>query len=410
MEGRDDLCLGEVMKILVLEDEDAKFSQINDLILEIVHEAEVIRRKNWFDYASAIAGTKFDLILLDLLVPRSPKDDTIEDHHASLVATTRDYGSKSFRTPAIVLTRHNLDAGDFVHDLNAVDINVIPFNDHGEWKDALKLKLLATQPEKKFEFVIVCALEKEVNALEDEVDSWGPVKTISGLICREVQIGVYKGVVVRAHRMGLVASAVVTSLAIERFEPRLVCMSGICGGIKNESDIYDLLVTQNCHQHDAGKWGAEGFRSEHYDVQLEVDVHNKLVEFCADEELLPSLLEGLNASVKEVPRGKDRVETRVRSDAAMSSGSAVIAEEGKTTTLAVGQRKLAGFDMEVYSVYEAARHGKTKPAFFAAKSVVDDGGRNKGDQFHRIGCLISARFVARMIRAGIADVKPSGRE
>lgn len=393
------------MKILVLEDEDQKFSQIKDVIEMFVPEAEVNRRKNWFDYASAIAGTKFDLILLDLLVPRSPRDNTIEDHHASLVDTTRDYGSKSFRTPAIVLTRHNLNAGDFVYDLNAVDINVIPFNDHGEWKEALKLKLLAAQPEKKFEFVIVCALDKEANAFETEVDSWGPVKTISGLICREVQIGAYKGVIVRANRMGLVASAVATSMAIERFEPRLVCMSGICGGIKNEADIYDLLITQNCHQHDAGKWSATGFKSEHYDVQLEVDVHNKLVEFCAEKGLVSTLLDGLNASVKEVPKGKDRVEIRVCSDATTSSGSAVIAEEGKTTLLAVGQRKLAGFDMEVYSVYEAARHAKTKPAFFAAKSVVDDGGKNKGDQFHRIGCLISARFVAKVIRVGIADVK-----
>lgn len=397
------------MKILVLEDEDEKFSQVEALIGEIVPSAEVVRRKNWFDYASAIAATKFDLILLDLLVPRSPRDDTVEDHHESLVSTTRSYESKSFRTPAIVLTRHNLDAGDFVHDLNAVDINVIPFNDFGAWREALKIKLLAAQPDKKFEFVIVCALEKEAEAFETMVDSWGPVKTISGLICREVQIGAYKGAIVRANRMGLVTAAVVTSMASERFEPRLVAMSGICGGVKGEALIYDLLVTQNCHQHDAGKWSASGFKSEHYDVQLEVDVHTKLAELCAEAGIEAALVAGLNPMAKEFPKGKDHVETRVRPDAATSSGSAVIAEEGKTATLAAGQRKLSGFDMEVYSVYEAARYAKTKPVFFAAKAVVDDGGKNKGDQFHRIGCLISARFVANAIRAGIADVKREQR-
>lgn len=94
----------------------------------------------------------------------------------------------------------------------------------------------------------------------------------------------------------------------------------------------------------------------------------------------------------------------IRSEAATSSGSAVIAEDGKTSTLAVGQRKLAGFDMEVYSIYEAARHAINKPAYFAAKTVVDDGGQNKGDSFHRIGCLISARFIVKAIKAGIADV------
>ena len=393
------------MKVLVLEDEDDKFSKIEDFVKGVVPDVEILRQKNWFGYASAIAGTKFDLILLDLFVPRSSRCAEVENHYEALVSTTRDYGSKSFFTPAIVLTRQNLDAGDFVHDLNAVDINVIPFNDHGEWKDALKIKLLAAQPDKKFEFVIVCALDKEADAFETVVDTWGSVKTISGLICREVQIGAYKGAIVRANRMGLVAAAVVTSMAVERFKPRLVCMSGICGGVKNEAEIYDLLVTQNCHQHDAGKWSTTGFKSEHYDVQLEVDVHNKLVELCAEGDLVTSLLHGLNAAVREVPKGRERIETRVRSDAATSSGSAVIAEEGKTATLAVGQRKLAGFDMEVYSVYEAARYARAKPAFFAVKAVVDDGGKNKGDQFHRIGCLLSARFVAKAISTGIVDVK-----
>lgn len=391
------------MKILVLEDEDQKFEQVRAHVIEIMPEAMIQREKNWLDYTRAVANTKFDLILLDLLVPRSPRDDTVEDHHESLVESTRDYHSKSFNTPAIVLTRHSLDEGDFVHDLNLVDINVIPFNDHGEWREALKIKLLAAQPKKKFDVVILCALEKEAIAFEGLTDTWGPVKTISGLSCREVQIGQYKAVIVRAKRMGLVAAAVAAAFALDRFEPRLICMSGICGGVAGESEIYDLLVTQSCHQHDAGKWSSAGFKSEHYDVQLDVHVHNKLVEVAADPTVMSLLLDDLDQGKSEVPKGKERISCNIKPDATTSSGSAVIAEEGKTSALAVGQRKLAGFDMEVYSVYEAARHALKRTAFFAAKAVVDDGGKNKGDSFHRIGCLISAKFVVSAIRAGIAD-------
>jgi nucleoside phosphorylase len=396
------------MKILILEDEDEKFDAINAHIAEIISDFTIHREKNWLDYSRAIVNTRFDLILLDLLVPRSPRDNTIEDHHESLVSTTRDYSSKSFSTPAIVLTRQNLDEGDFVHDLNKVNITVIPFNDHGEWKEALKLKVLASQPKKKFEFAIVCALDKEVSAFDSLTDSWGPAKLIAGLVCREIQIGPYKGVIVRAHRMGLVAAAVVTTMVLERFEPRLVCMAGICGGVAGESNIYDLLVTQICHQHDAGKWSSKGFKSEHYDVQIDVDVHGKLVEICSEENLEVSLVNGLNPEVDEFPVGQKRITCRIHSEAATSSGSAVIAEDGKTTALAVGQRKLIGFDMEVYSLYEAARHAANKPVFFAAKAVVDDGGSNKGDHFHRIGCLLSARFITKAIRAGIADIGERG--
>lgn len=392
------------MKILVLEDECKKFEDIRAHVMEIIPDATIQREHNWMDYTRAVANNKFDLILLDLIVPRSPRDSTVEDHHASLVETTRDHHSKSFRTPAIVLTKHSMDEGDFVHDLNLVDINVIPYNDHGKWRDALTIKLLAAQPPKKFDIVIVCALEKEADAFEGLTDTWGQVTTISGLVCREVQIGGYKAVIVRAQRMGLVASAVTAAFALDRFEPRLICMSGICGGIAGESKIYDLLVTRSCHQHDAGKWGSKGFKSEHYDVQIEPDVYNKLLEISANNAIVQSLNSGLDPAKSEVPNDLERISFNIIPDAITSSGSAVLAEKGKTSSLAVGQRKLAGFDMEVYSVYEAARYARIRTVFFAAKAVVDDGSVNKGDSFHRIGCLVSARFVVAAIRAGIADL------
>lgn len=392
------------MKILILEDEDSKYDEIQSEIIQIIPEAEIQREKDWYSYTRAICSIKFDLILLDLLVPRSEKDPTVEDHHEQLVVTTRDYQSKSFSTPAIVLTRYTEKSEDFVYDLNKVDINVIPFNDHGEWKEALKLKLLAAQPKKKYEFVIVCALDKEIDAFEGLTDTWGALKTISGLVCREVQIDMYKGVIIRAHRMGLVAAAVTATMALDRFEPRLICMSGICGGVAGESGIYDLLVTQTCHQHDAGKWSNEGFKSEHYDVQIDVDVHNKLIEVCSDDKLKEYLLGDIKPQKSEFPAKIEQLDCNVKTDVPTSSGSAVMAEGGKTSSLTSGQRKLAGFDMEIYSVYEAARLAANKPAFFAAKTVVDDGGKNKGDKFHRIGCLLSAKFIVQAIRAGIADV------
>lgn len=79
------------MKILVLEDEDVKFEQIRAHIFGVIPEAVIQREKNWLDYSRTVSNAKFDLILLDLLVPRSSKDGTVEDHHASLIETTRDY-------------------------------------------------------------------------------------------------------------------------------------------------------------------------------------------------------------------------------------------------------------------------------------------------------------------------------
>ena len=76
--------------------------------------------------------------------------------------------------------------------------------------------------------------------------------------------------------MGLVDAAITSSRAIEVFQPDLICMSGICAGIKDEVNIYDLVIPDICYQHDSGKWTVEGLTSEPYSVQLDNEVSLRL--------------------------------------------------------------------------------------------------------------------------------------
>ena len=179
-------------------------------------------------------------------------------------------------------------------------------------------------------------------------------------------------------------------------------MSGICGGIPTESKVYDVLVTEICHQHDVGKWIEEGLKGEHYDIQINPILRDRLEALINDNAVHKFVGKGIDFQRFEYPEGMDSLELNMRL-AATSSGSAVIAEAGKTATLSGAQRKLAGFDMEIYAVYEAARLSKKNPLFFAVKTVVDDGDKNKGDRFHRVGSLLSARFTVSAIRSGILD-------
>lgn len=391
------------MKILLLEDDDNKRAAIASAVREVTPQAEIIETTNWLNYVQLVNKTKFDMILLDLLVPRSAKDPQVEDHSTQLIEATRSFESRSFRTPAIVITRYLAESEDFLRDLNHVDINVISFDDSGKWKDALKIKLLAAEPKPHYPFVIVCALAKEAEAYAAIGYAVGELKTVSELMCREITIGSTKGVIVQAPRMGLVTGAVIATLAIERFDPRLVCMSGICGGIPGSAEIYDVLISEVCHQHDVGKWSDTGFKAEHYDIQVRADVRNRLEELTSSAAVKQKMIGNLKPRKSEFPDGVEEIQPELKL-VATSSGSAVLAQEGKTSSLASGQRKLAGFDMEVFAVYEAARLSLHNPAVFSAKAVVDDGGKNKGDKFHRIGCLLSAQFVGAAIESGMCDV------
>lgn len=389
------------MKVLLLEDKAEKREKIRTAILDHNPEISITSVSNWCDYIRQINSVQFDLILLDVMVPRSAMDASVSDHREILAETTRSLDSKSFLTPALVITEYLKDSEPEFLTLNQYDIGILSFDHEEKWKSALTRKLDTAAPKVTFDFVIVCALTKEANAYEPLVDFYGKLETVGDLLCRRIDIKGQRGVIVQLNRMGLVSSAVATALAIDRFEPSLVCMSGICGGISSQSKIYDILVSDTCHQHDLGKWSDEGFKSEHYDVQINPILRNKLQEFCADDNFIREVTTQLTPRSSEYPEGFEEISPSIRL-CATSSGSAVYAEEGKTASLNNGQRKLAGFDMEVFAVYEASRLSAKHPLFFAVKSVVDDGGANKGDRFHRIGCLLSARFVCESIRRGVS--------
>jgi nucleoside phosphorylase len=392
------------MKILLLEDDDKKRQEIVEAVRSIIDDVDIVEVENWYDYCMQVAAVNFDLILLDLLVPRSPRDPRVENHSTLLADTTRGPDSKSYKTPAIVLTKFLESSEEFFSELNKVDINVISFDDRGNWKEALARKLHAARPKTKFEFLVICALSKEADAYEKIVEKWGDLKTVDGILCREIVVNGTKGAIVQLPRMGLVSTAAISAFALDRFEPSLICMSGICGGVPQESSIYDLLVTDTCHQHDVGQWSNEGFKSEHYDVQINANVRNRLEELVNDHKVKAFVGGDVALGRSEFPEGVEEFKLSMRI-VATSSGSAVMAEAGKTASLSGGQRKLAGFDMEVYAVYEAARLSVLRPLFFAAKSVVDDGDKNKGDRFHRVGCLLSARFVVSALKSRIAELR-----
>ena len=82
----------------------------------------------------------------------------------------------------------------------------------------------------------------------------------------------------------------------------------------------------------------------------------------------------------------------------ISSGSAVIADEDMMQRIGLQQRKMAGLEMEMYSLYEAAAQSLCNPLCFGAKAVVDMGDSSKGDVYHDTGCIISARYTTLMLK------------
>jgi len=86
--------------------------------------------------------------------------------------------------------------------------------------------------------------------------------------------------------------------------------------------------------------------------------------------------------------------------APMVSGSQVVADKTVSEMIGDQGRKVAGIDMEVASIYFAARDFFDGGGiYFAAKTVVDLANPYKDDRYHEYGCALSARFVTQALES-----------
>ena len=266
---------------------------------------------------------------------------------------------------------------------------------HG-WTTAIDRKIASLPSTVRFDFVVVCALDKEANGFAEAGFSLGESDVIAGLQCRTVRVAERSGVVVTASRMGLVTAAITASQAIQVFQPQVICMSGICGGVPSAAAIYDVVIAETCHQHDVGKWIDGKLKPEVYSVAIDHQFAQKVRTAISGHGFLARVTHAVSPNRDEFPDGMNKLNPSVLL-APASSGSAVLADEAIVGQIKDQQRKSAIFEMESYAIYEAARLSPLQPQYFSAKTIVDDGSEGKSDRFHRIGCILSARVVGELL-------------
>ena len=371
------------------------------LISSLNMDVECENFNTYTEFIGSLNRTKFDLIVTDLMVPLFPDCAEEQDVSRRLIENVRDFDCPNFKTPVIAITKYDAVAESNFSDLNKYDITVITYEEHrDDWRNAFTRKIKSCIPSVKYEFVIVCALEKEAASYEEAGYKVSSSTSLHGMSCRTIEIEQKVGIIITPPRMGLVNSAILCSRAIDLFHPRLICMSGICAGIEGKANIYDVVIPEVCHQHDSGKWTKNGFVPEMYSIQLMHPTMLKIKEIISQKDFNESLSQGTSLAKNEFPSDENDLNFNVYL-APTSSGSAVVADETMLEEVKSQHRKMTAFEMESYALYESARQSLLTPIYFSAKSVVDNGDQNKSDAYHRAASLLSAKAVYEIIRRGI---------
>jgi len=378
------------VRVLVVEDETDKRDAVREEIRSFFEGGVEIEECATFGQAArSLAKSQFDLVVTDLLLPRlegqvptDVSEELIEQFAESELNRSATVVAVS-RFEEVVAQRR----GAFTR----AGILLIGYSKDDAWRSCLRVCMQRVASRTVYDFVVVCALELERTAFEavsrDDFIIGSYVRS-AGLDGREVSLGGLEGICVLQPQMGLVDAGIVASRALSAFSPRLICMTGVCGGFAAQAPIGTLVVSDFSWEHQAGKQLPDSFEIRSYQESMGNETRIVLSQLIEEDRCLSRL-------------ASKRHEVAVPSFEAVLgpsvSGSAVIASEKYAARIAEQHGKVAAVDMEVFGIYRAAALHGSPVICFAAKTVVDHADEAKGATPQQPGAILSARFAVEAI-------------
>lgn len=386
------------IKVLVVEDCEAKERlilselarlQIHDHEITVAVDAAEARR------ALKVEAGGFQLMLLDLRLPNRCGDRPDAQVGLELLRMILEDGE--YIAPAnIVGTTADSETmiqleGQFKKYTTQI-LMVTPEVD--DWKFSLKgllERIRRSEQQPKQYIVDVCfvtALRKpELQAVLGLPVEWSPEQSLgNGVLFQEGLVSINgvdkKFICAHSTQMGMVAATFMVRALWERFLPRIVVMTGICGGLKG-AELGDVIVAERSWDWQGGKWLSDGaFEAapDHKEGSAELVALARGAESVAEDYWRrQDIRPGKKPSIRVGP---------------MVSGSAVVEDPEKHELFIKQHRKAVAVDMECFGVYFAAEMStELKPKTLCIKAVSDLADRNKSDNFQDYCSELSARVA-----------------
>lgn len=371
------------MRVVVFEDDRQKYAAIvKSLESKGVRENSIKRIENIANFVS-IAQDDFDLCIIDLLMPTIPAGDARSS--GMEILHMLDYAGKK-RVPLLAITSFVEEADRYRDAFASRGCIIYDFSRTETWTAALDVFLAQARDRGRYEFVIFTAIAEERDAYLRLPDFKHESSLRYGVNHWDLTIGSADGTIVLLQRMGLVNASVEIARVLELYAPRVVAMSGICGGMSGNSVLGQLLVAERCWEYQSGKWYDDAFKAEPYHAVITGRAGRVLGKMVESHDLLARLESGF-------PGTKRPGAITAPKMAPFASGSAVIASEERLRSVEDQHRKVAAIDMETFGLYRAIEMSGRIVHSFCAKTVVDMANVAKNDDLHFYGSYLSARFT-----------------
>lgn len=394
------------MKVLILDDQYEKTKIFVNTFNEI-GAFEIQTVTNSKDALNFLTRNQCDILVLDLKVPDylgadiNPKGgveflDFLEQNERYckpthiLAATSHkdaydefekyfsDRGWKLFYSPESSDELRTILETMALHSPggnSSYDVVILTALDHTEQEAVLKMP---------------CSWEP-CNVVNDSNNYYkGKVRTTSGKMVSVIAAC--------CTRMGIAAAACAATKLILRHNPKYIIMTGICAGIKNKTNLGDIIVADPSWDWGSGKLtvkdGAPHFMSAPHQLPLKQTHRQNLKSIALQRTYLDDIYS--NARSFGIGHPPHALNLRV---GPMASG-AVVLEDPATVGLIVAQhRETLAIEMEAYGVMAGAEYafGGKQTESIVIKSVCDFADPNKNDEWQGYAAYTSAAFAFKLI-------------
>lgn len=404
--------------ILLVDDNIERTRRVAAIVYKKNRITQLCVVTNVIDAKRQLERRRFDLMLLDICLPKRPERDPEPDGGLELLRWLRTgrYG----RAPRYIV---GITAFEESQELAQVDFNNLLWRllrvdlDSEHWQTELENTLddLGVDYQPPFrgdgsshyvDLLVIGALEEpEISCVLQLPGNFERIKVQND--ASVYYMGRFEEgrrslsvVVVAASDKGLSAAAVAVTKGINAFWPRYVYMPGITAGVNGRTNIGDTIFANVCWDWGSGKLkeadGAEIFLPAPYQCRLNETLLRSAAELRRDRVFLERIY-GEYRGVK--PAEKPDVKL-----GAMASGASVLQSQAAVKRVIDQHKDLLAIEMEAFAVMFASETAcMPRPLSIVAKTVCDNGDKEKNDRFQAYAAHVSARVLYRYALLAFAE-------
>ncbi len=401
-----------MVDILIVDDNTSRPREIMSIINDLPVDVDYVTTKN--DALCKLEKKEYDLAIIDIMLPENLS--AIDPEKTAGVELIKDIAKRKNIHPPMSILGITSDTETYKESKIFFDENLIPIlictSADDSWKNKIteKIKYLDLVKSKKkitsVDVAIITAVEEEFNAVKECCNSWNKVNIDNDpdtYFVTDLHTNTGKTIKIlltMLPEMGMPAASNTTTKITLCFKPSKIFMVGICGGIRDDVNLCDIIIATQTWDYGCGKIMPKDDETSAYykfsaspsQIQIQPNILDKL-KYSTDD-ILKVITEDWNEKHPDKP-----VNPKLEFSP-MPSGASVICDSTLFNEIIKPQhRKCKGIDMETYGVYYAVNHSSVNNVdFLSIKSVSDFADTEKNDDYHSVCCFLSSNFLIECLK------------